>query len=174
MALLLVPIVLLAACRDGGTGWGIVETQPSEAPTTVLLSLGQETTLSGPEGVDLRISLDFTNQPPVPINLSPEQATFVELHLSVTNVGTAPFSGVLADGADLAVLPYGTLAPVRGESVPSEIALSGGLDFGEPVTIAPGSPTFSGKVIFQIEPDDAPASFSLTLPGGTETAQWDF
>jgi hypothetical protein len=172
-ALVLATTLGLAGCGDGdGSGWGVVEAPPSPASRTVSLGLGEETTLSGPEGVELRVSLDFTSQPVVPITLSPEEATFVEIHLSVTNAGTAPFSGVLADAADLTVLPYGTLAPVRGESVPSEIALSGVVDFGEAVTIPPGAPKVPGKVIFQIEPDDTPASFSLTIAGGTKTARW--
>jgi hypothetical protein len=172
VALLLVGALSLAGCGDGGSGWFVLEAPPSPASTTVSLGLGEEATLNGPNSLQLRVSLDFTSQPPVPISLSPEDATFLEIHLSVTNTGTAPFSGVLADAADLAVVPSGTLAPVRTDAVPSGIALSGGLDFGGTITIAPGSPTVSGKVIFQIDPEDTPASFSLTLPGGTTTARW--
>lgn len=171
---LLVSGLVLGGCGDGGSGWTVVDAPPSPTSTTVSVSLGQEATLNGPNSVQLRVSVDFTSRPPVPVSLSPEDATFLEVHLSVTNTGTASFSGVLADAADLAVVPSGTLAPVQTENVPSEIALTGVLDFGGPVTIAPGSPTMSGKVIFQIDPDDTPASFNLTLPGGTETARWVF
>ncbi len=171
-ALLLLAVAFLGACGDGRSGWGAVEAEPSETPTTVSLRLGEEATLNGPNSVQLRVSLNFTRQPPVPLNLSPESATFIEMHLTVTNTGTAPFSGVLADAADLAVAPSGTVAPVRGASVPSGIAISGGLDFAEPVTIAPGSPAVQGKMVFQIDPDDDVASFSLTLPGGADSAQW--
>ena len=170
--LLFVGGLALIGCVDGGSGWGVLDAPPSPTSTTVSLNLGQEATLNGPNSLQLRVSVDFTSQPPVPISLPPEDATFLEVHLSVTNTGTAPFSGVLADAADLAVVPSGTVAPVRTEDVPSEIALTGVLDFGGPITIAPGSPTMSGKVIFQIDPEDTPASFTLTLPGGTETARW--
>ena len=172
-AALLIAIVVLCSCGSGGSGW-IPGAPAPEAATTVPLSLGEEATLHGAEGVELLVCLDFTSRPLVPVSLSPESATFLEIHLSVTNVGASPFIGVLADAADLQVVPSGTLAPVRAESVPSEIALTGGLDFGEVLTINPGSPALQGKVIFQIDPDDQAASFSLTIPGGTGTARWDF
>ncbi len=172
-AALLVAVFLLGACGDGGSGWGVPASAPEPArATTVSLSLGEVGIIHGPDGLELTVALDFTRQPPVPISLSPENATFLEVHLSVTNTGTTPFSGVLADAADLTVLPSGTLAPVRTESVPSGIALSGGADFGEPFTIAAGAPAVQGKVVFQIDPDDAAASFSLTIPGGEDTAEW--
>lgn len=171
--LLLVSALSLGACGDaGGTGWGLEEAPRPQGATTLARSLGQEATIHGPNSLKLRVSLDFTSRPPVPVSLSPENATFLEVHLSVANTGSVPFSGVLADAADLAVVPSGTLAPVRAESVPTGIALSGVLDFGEPITIPPGSPALSGKVIFQIDPDDAAASFSLSIPGGTETVRW--
>jgi hypothetical protein len=171
-AVLLVGVCSLIACGGNGSGWGIEAAPVSSGPSTVARSLGEEATIHGPNSLALRVSLDFIRQPPVPVSLSPETATFLEMHLSVTNTGTAPFSGVLADAADLAVVPSGTLAPVRAETVPSEIPLSGGLDFGEPVSIAPGAPPVQGKMVFQIDPDDEAASFSLTFPGGMETARW--
>ena len=172
LVLLLVAALSLGACGDGGSGWGPEAAPPPASARTVSRDLGEEATIRGPNSLELRLSVNFTSQPPVPISLSPEDATFLEVHLTVANTGTASFSGVLADAADLALVPSGTLAPVPAESVPSEIALSGVLDFGKPITIAPGSSALSGKVLFQIDPDDQAASFSLTIPGGTETARW--
>ncbi len=172
LVLLLVAALSLGACGDGGSGWGLEAAPPAPASRTVSRDLGEEATIRGPNSLELRVSVNFTSQPPVPISLSPEDATFLEVHLTVANTGTAPFSGVLADAADLAMAPSGTLAPVSAESVPNEIALSGVLDFGKPITIAPGSPALSGKVVFQIDPDDQVASFSLAISGGTETARW--
>ena len=173
-ALLVVVVGVLGACDGGGSGWG-VETVPTSTPTTVLLGPGEEdATIRGPDGVELRVSLYFINQPPVPVSLESEESVYIQIHLAVANTGTVPFSGVLADAADLDVVPSGTLAPVPAETVPSEIALSRGVDFSEPVTIAPGGPEVQGKVVFQIEPDDSVAAFSLTLPGGTETVRWHF
>ena len=171
IVLLLVAALSLSACSGDGSGW-VVEAPRPAAHETVTVGLGEAVTLQGPRWVELGVSVDFTSRPPVPISLSPEDATFLEVHLSVTNTGTGPFSGVLADAADLAVVPSGTLAPVDAASVPSEIALSGGTDFGQPVTIAPDGPALQGKIVFQIDPNDEAASFSLTIPGGRETAVW--
>jgi hypothetical protein len=162
----------LSACGGDGSGWVVEAAPPRAEPTTVSLNLGEAATLHGPGGLELQVILNFTHRPPVPVSLSPENATFLEVHLSVTNSGSVPFAGVLADAADLAVLPSGTLAPIRTESVPVEIALSRGLDFAEPLTIAPGTPPLAGKVVFQIDPDDDASAFSLTIVGARETAEW--
>jgi hypothetical protein len=172
LVILILVVGALSACGGDGSGWVVEAAPPRAGSTTISRGLGESATLHGPDGLELLVSVDFTSRPPVPISLSPENATFLEVHLSVTNTGSAPFSGVLSDAADLAVVPAGTLAPVRTESVPSEIALSGGADFGEPVTIAPGAPPLQGKVVFQIDPDDVASSFSLTIVGSRETAEW--
>src|SRR5688500_13240467 len=114
----------LAACSGDGSGWIVEAPQPRTGSTTVSVGLGEVVTLHGPNGRELGVSVDFTSKPPVPISLSPEEATFIEIHLTVANTGNAPFSGVLADAADLAVVPSGTLAPIDVANVPSEIALS--------------------------------------------------
>ena len=167
---LLAAVLTLAACSGDGS-WG-VEEAPRARAATISRSLGETVTLHGPNSRVLQVTLEFVHRPVVPVTLSSEDATFLEVHLSVLNSGPASFSGVLADAADLSVVPSGTLAPVSSDTVPSEIALTGGIDFSDPLTLPPGSPALRGKVVFQIDPDAEPASFSLTIPGGRETAQW--
>ena len=167
-ALALAAFLLLAACGD--------EEPPPEPPeprgTTISLRLGESATLGGEDGVRLRVTVDLTSQPPVPISLSSEEATFFEVFLAVENAGDEPFSGVLADGADLALAPSGAVAPIRADTVPTEIALSSGRDLSQPLDLAPGAPPARGKLVFQIDPDDEPSSFSLSLDPAGDTAEW--
>lgn len=162
----------LAACDGNGSGWLPPERAPRAEAPTISLGLGQAATLHGPDGLELSASVDFTRRPVVPIGLSPETATFLEVHLTVTNTGGVPFSGVLSDGARLTVVPGGPLVPIPTETIPVEIPLSGGVDFGAPVTIEPDAPPFRGRVVFRVNPEVDLDSFSLTLPDGRETAEW--
>lgn len=164
-------VLSLAACGGDGSGW-VLEEAPRAEPKTISRNLGEAATLHGPDGQELQVSLDFVRRPPVPVTVSPENSTFLEVHLTVLNTAATAYSGVLADAADLAVAPSRTLAPVSSERVPTEIPLSGGIDFSRPITIAPGSSALRGKVVFQIDPDQRAVTFSLTIPGGSQTAEW--
>ena len=170
-ALLVATVLGIGACSGEGAPWA-PEESPGEESTTLSLSLGEAATLHGPEGLELRVSVDFIRQPVVPVGLSPETSTFLEVHLTVDNTGSVPFSGVLSEGADLTVEPGGPLLPFPTEMIPTEIALSGGADLGEPVTIPPDAPPLQGRVVFRVDPAKAVSTFSLNLEGGRETAVW--